>query len=368
MEQGFFGNISFKELVQYIEGSVDEFRKHEIGQWINSDPRRKDFYIKLSEAWLNPGEIKDLRKEQLENDWNIITSRISNTSEIKPDKNTGIAKSHPGRDWLRVAAAVLFILSVAGAYFAGKGRKRAAEGIGLSYYEVFVPKGQRSQITLSDGSTVWINAESKLRFPNSFGGDTREVWIDGEAFFDIEKDSLRPFYVHTSDLTLKVYGTKFNVKAYGDEDLIETTLVEGSVSFRTNERGDDREVFLEPNHKAIYLKSASEFVSEEITGVSDMPIEPNKLVISNPIEVEPVISWTEGRLVFDNESFGSIAAKLERKYDIQIAITDNNIQNIKYTGVLKNISLEQALKAIQLSMPIEYTIKEKEVTISRKPD
>jgi hypothetical protein len=146
MEQGFFGNISFKELVQYIEGSVDEFRKHEIGQWINSDPRRKDFYIKLSEAWLNPGEIKDLRKEQLENDWNIITSRISNTSEIKPDKNTGIAKSHPGRDWLRVAAAVLFILSVAGAYFAGKGRKSAAEGTGLSYYEIFVPKGQRSQL------------------------------------------------------------------------------------------------------------------------------------------------------------------------------------------------------------------------------
>lgn len=366
MDTSFFGNITFKELVKYIEGESDKHNKQRIEEWISSDPRRKDAFLKIREAWLAPGDIKGLRQDQMEKDWNNIITRIRNTGDKEQEQKSYPVKLHPRRTWLRAAAAVIFILSLAGAYFAGKGRNSYIKTSGLAYYEIFVPKGQRSQITLSDGSRIWINAESKLRFPNSFGGSTREVWIDGEAFFDVETDSTKPFMVHTSDLTLKVHGTKFNVKAYGDEELIETTLVEGSVSFLTNESGDNREIFLEPNHKAIFVKSEAEFISESIADELDEPIEPNKILISNPIDVEPVISWTEGRLVFDNESFGSIASKLERKYDIRISITDEEIQNIKYTGVLKNISLEQALKAIQLAMPIEYTVTEDQVTISRK--
>jgi len=268
----------------------------------------------------------------------------------------------------RVAAVVFLLISTGIAYYLGKGERLVDLSSNqdlLSFNEVIVPIGQRSQVILSDGTKVWVNAGSKLRFPNQFNGITRDVWLDGEGYFEVAKDSSRLFYVHTSDLNVKVHGTIFNLKAYSNEDIVETTLVEGSVSFETNnsdnKKGED--VFLEPNHKAIYLKTKTALVTEEVKREVTEPLELQKIVISDPIEVAPVISWTEGKLIFNDESLANVAIKLERKYDVKININSEAIKEIRFTGVLKNLPIEQTLNSLKLSLDIQYTIKENIVNI-----
>ena len=129
---------------------------------------------------------------------------------------------------------------------------------------------------LSDGTTLWINAGSHVRFPNAFDTESREIWLDGEAYFEVARDKNRPFIVHTSDLNVKVHGTKFNLKAYDDEDIFEATLIEGLVSLETrNMLGNiENEVFLKPNHKAIYLKKSTRNITNDIVQVVNEPLNP----------------------------------------------------------------------------------------------
>jgi ferric-dicitrate binding protein FerR (iron transport regulator) len=124
------------------------------------------------------------------------------------------------------------------------------------------------------------------------------------------------------------------------------------------------EVFLQPNHKAIYLKRKKTVIPDDIVREIEKPLQPKKLTISKTIKVEPAISWREGKLVFVDESFDMIAEKLERRFGVQIHIETDRIKKIRYTGVLKNISIEQALRAMQLTTKFSFTINENIITIS----
>jgi hypothetical protein len=129
-----------------------------------------------------------------------------------------------------------------------------------------------------------------------------------------------------------------------------------------------KDIFLEPNHKAIYLKKESAIITEELKREVKEPLKPLKIIISEPVKVEPVISWTEGKLIFTDESLGNILQKLERKYDVQIIVNNGAINHLKYTGVLKHVSIEQALRALQMTTGIQYTIKDNIITISEKKE
>jgi ferric-dicitrate binding protein FerR (iron transport regulator) len=231
-----------------------------------------------------------------------------------------------------------------------------------------VPKGQKSQLVLSDGSKIWVNAGSKLKFPNRFEGNRREVWLDGEAFFEIKRNEKKPFYVYTSDIKIKVLGTVFNVKAYTTDDYIETTLVSGSVSLeKKNSVPGEKAILLEPNHKAIYLKSESSLVRSEVKKYVPEPLKAKKIMISEPVSTEQVTSWKDGKLVFEDETLENVAKKLEMRYDVEIKILDETIKNYRYTGILKNISIEQAIRALQLTASFKYHIKDNMIIIeSRK--
>jgi transmembrane sensor len=368
MKRYFSKDISLESLIKFIDGSIVDAEKQHVDEWLNANPQNWFFFQKLKQAWFLPDDIFVLQKENIEKDWNNILMQMHKNEDDQTQKSRMKLSSAYFGVWIRVAAVILIIVSLLGAYFIGRSNNQSqAQLPTISYNEIIVPKGQRSLVTLSDGSKIWINAGSKFRFSNQFDSKIREVWLEGEAFFKVAKDKSKPFYVHTSDLNLKVHGTSFNVKAYAEEDIIETTLVEGSVSFEILKatKEQSKEVFLIPNHKAIYLKKETTVVNEEIKREINKPLEPRKIIISKAIKVEPIISWTEGKLEFADETFDNIAVKLERKYDVKIYIDNEDIKKICYTGVLKNVSIEQALKAIQLSMPINYSIKDNIVRISK---
>jgi transmembrane sensor len=359
------GNISIELLVEFIEESIDNSAKAEIMNWIEADPENRRFFQLFEEAWRNPQELSILDKESRESDWKVISSAMEKDSVKTPTKGLSLRN----RWWLRAAGLLLLISASTMAYFIGLHHQKPASLAGNSYHEITVPKGEKSELNLSDGTKIWINADSHVRFPSQFNAETRDIWLDGEAYFEVSLDKSRPFLVHTSELDVKVYGTKFNLKAYSDEDIIETTLVEGVVSLETRGLFNNKkeEVFLKPNHKAIYLKKKAEIAEEDdlIREISE-PLRPRKILITKTVQVEPAISWHEGKLIFVDESFESIIMKLERRFDVDIVIDNDQINKVKYTGILKNISIEQALKALQLTASFDYTIHNDSIMISVK--
>ncbi len=238
-------------------------------------------------------------------------------------------------------------------------------------YEVIVPVGSRSNITLADGTSVWLNAGSRLTYSRNFGEYDRKVHLEGEGYFDVNKQNRHPFTVITSQLEIVATGTSFNVKSYHEEEIIQTTLVSGSLIInRTNHKTRETGLLLEPNQQITYYKKSSEFIlkdddKDRPVGVEDGLIAEDsiverdipKIVLSKGVDPDIFISWKDNRLIFDNETFSSIAVKLERRFGARIVINDEEIKNKQFKGVFDEISMEQALTALQFASNFDFYIK-----------
>jgi transmembrane sensor len=235
--------------------------------------------------------------------------------------------------------------------------------------ELTIPMGSKSKITLSDGTQVWLNSGSTLKYPAVFQNRKREIYLEGEAFFDVTHDKNRPFIVSTSEIHVKVLGTKFNIKSYPDENLIETTLVSGSIEIEAKQQGEKRKrrVKLEPNQKATFSRTTNELLladTREPENIEPMPVA--KIHIAQEVNTEIETSWKDNKLVFSRERLEDIAKSLERWYDVHIILEDSILKEYRYTGTFEKETLEQALYALKLASPFEYTIDKNNIIIYKK--
>ena len=202
----------------------------------------------------------------------------------------------------------------------------------LRYNEVIVPKGGEYQLVLSDGTLVYLNSMTKVRFPERFSEKCREVEVCGEAFFEVKPDTALPFIVKTQGMRVKVLGTTFNVKAYPDELKLYTTLVEGKV-----------EVFSDYLHRGVMLYPGEQAVSD------------SSEIQKRQVNVQPYISWKEGKFVFINAPLGEICKQIARWYDVEIQFADNEIGKVCFTGaILKFRPLEDLLDMIEVTSRVQY--------------
>jgi transmembrane sensor len=232
--------------------------------------------------------------------------------------------------------------------------------------ELSIPMGSKSKITLSDGTKVWLNSGSTLKYPSVFLANKREIYLEGEAYFDVTHDKERPFIVNTSEIHIKVLGTKFNVKSYPDENLIETTLVSGSIEIEAKQQGEKtkRLLRLEPNQKATFSRTTNNLLLTEITEPEKIePLPVGNIHVAREVNTEIVTSWKDNKLVFNRERFENIATRLERWYDVHIIIEDSTLKEYRYTGTFEKETLEQALYALKLASPFEYTIDKNNILI-----
>ncbi len=176
---------------------------------------------------------------------------------------------------------------------------------------VEVPRGGEFSLVLEDGTQVWLNAESELRYPIHFTGKERVVYLKGEAYFNVVKNSDAAFLVQVDEFTVKVYGTEFNVNAY-ESDRVETVLTQGSVSMRCG----GEEVMLKPNQKGAYFKSDGTMWVEDVN-------------------VLPYVAWKNGDFIFKDESLESIMNKLARWYDLDVFYQNKELKEIRLSGNLK---------------------------------
>jgi len=215
-------------------------------------------------------------------------------------------------------------------------------------------KDQKHQVTLPDGSLVWLNAESQLKYPAKFNSRRRELWLTGEGYFEVKHHSKWPFIVHTSNQELKVLGTVFNLKAY-PETKTETSLLSGAVEVTFN-YGSKRRVVLKPYEKLIAANLSAPSSDQE------QPIKIEHIAHEEPETFITETAWTQKAFSFSNESLESITGKLEKVYGIKIDIQNPKLRGERFTGTFDNASISTVLNALQFSNEFEYR-KEGEETI-----
>ena len=208
---------------------------------------------------------------------------------------------------------------------------------------LITPKGGEYTIMLADGTKVWVNAATEIRYPVKFVGKERRVWLEGEAYFEVTKDATRPFIVEANGMEVKVYGTRFNVNTRRD-DQIQTTLVEGSVSVKPKGL---KEVMLEPNQQAVFNKLAGR-------------------VTVRDVDVMSYVAWQRGNYYFENKSIGEILDELSLWYDIQVFFVNNEVRNERFSGYLPRYEeIDRLLSLIEKTSHVQFEIKGR-VIIVRK--
>lgn len=256
---------------------------------------------------------------------------------------TGYNKEHltniiSYQKFARVAAVIVPLLLLAG---------------GMIYYfsprngmlEVSVAYGEQKRLILPDSSEVWLNAGSTILYPETFANDKRLVTLDGEAYFSVKKDTASPFIVEASQLSVKVLGTRFNVKAYSNDEKITTTLINGKVEVGVHSQSPH---ILKPNEQLTYDKKSSN-------------------VHISVIDTNDTNCWMVGKLVFTNASAGEIFRTLERHYNTTIDNTANIPASKRYTvKFLKNENLNEILNILKDIIGFDYQQHEKKIILTRQ--
>ena len=222
--------------------------------------------------------------------------------------------------------------------------EQVAEGI--VYNELIVPKGGEYRLRLADGSLVIVNSESKLRYPVSFNGDNREVFLSGEACFEVTRDSLKPFVVRAEQAAVQVLGTLFNVSAYADEDNMEVTLVKGCVQVVM---GEEREL-LRPNEQWL------------------LDYQTRQQIIRD-VDARSYIAWTSGLFRFDAMPLEQLMLKLSRWFDIRYEFGDDSLKEVRYSGGFRKYdNVSDILGMIGEITNVSFTIVNGVIRIDKKSD
>ncbi|WNH09508.1 FecR family protein [Thalassobellus suaedae] len=215
----------------------------------------------------------------------------------------------------------------------------------LVYNTLTVPYGKRFEVLLSDGTHVHLNAGTSLKYPVKFlAGQNRQVYLKGEAFFSVAKDTKHPFIVNSGALNVQVLGTQFNVSSYPEDSETDVVLVEGSVSLYSKVNVNNN-VLLKPGFKGSYSKQ-------------------NISISTNPVITSVYTSWIDGGLVFRNMTFNNILKKMERHYNVKITANNIELANEKFNASFRNEPIEKILEYFKITYNINYTIENNKILIN----
>ena len=305
-----------KIINEYLEGRISREKARHLQNWLKSGAENVEYFDAYVANW-SPHNYQDEKMEK-----SLIKAR---KRLINKDNKNGKAILLSFVKY----AAVIALAVVVSQFFTRRG---AEDLLADKYCEVSAAKGHKSKVVLPDGSTVILNADSKLKYSLNFDAQ-RRVELSGEACFDITKSLTKEFKVVTNDYSIIVHGTMFNVMAYEDFNRTETTLIEGSVSIRR----DEDEYALQPGEKLIF--------------------EDGNIVIEEA-DIIQAKAWADEKFNFNKIPFRELVLRLERWYDVEIEMADDRLNDIVFTGVFRNEeTIWQVLDYISISENIGYKKK-----------
>lgn len=298
-------------LMKYIKGETTPEEREKVVRWLDEDPEHIHQYHSLRKLY-------DISL------WSPIEESQQEKKQTRTLKPVWI-------EFLKVAAVILITFLGTKAFFDWKEDP-------VKMQTVIVPAGQRAELLLADGTKVWLNSRSKLKFPDRFQKDARNVELDGEGYFEVTHKEEAPFTVHTSRYDVKVLGTEFNVKAYNSKNQFETSLLKGCVE--VSDANKSQIVRLRPDEQVI----------------SD-----GSQLIRSVILDKNYFRWKEGLLCLDDESIGGLIDKLELYYDVKIIVQQASLMKYHYSGKFRiSDGVEHVLKVLQLKHKFTYTKDEEQ--------
>jgi ferric-dicitrate binding protein FerR (iron transport regulator) len=330
-------------LLAYFSGEITEQERKELLQWLEADEANRKIMAEMADWWAmsHVPLFVSGREAGFKKYFGDLTETSHTQAKYKRFRFSFVAK---------VAAVALFFLLVSTtSYYVGKNTQTISREV--ASYETVVPLGSKTKVILPDKSIVWINAGSTLTYSDNVAGNRREVLLEGEAYFEVAPDSLKPFIVKTGDVDVKVLGTSFDVRAYRDEKTIDVVLLTGKVDVYLNNTTDgyyNANAELMPNQMLSYNRETS-----------DMRIA----VVHSP----DYSAWKDGQIKFSEQSFTRIARDLERIYNIEIEINSNYLKKEIFTGsfsekhtvtdIFKEIDVDKKYKWTQTGT--KFIIKDK---------
>lgn len=264
------------------------------------------------------------------------------------------------RKWMLAALSLLLV--IAGWFLL---RPRHAGQTARNESRYISKPGEKMIFQLPDGTQVTMNAGSEITLNDFYGRDTREVYLKGEAFFDVHANKHSPFIVHTADMDIKALGTAFNVRSYSGDKMAETALIRGLVEI-TLKKEHDKKLLLHPNEK-IAFRQETAALSPALPAQTQSPAPvtavgspaPPKGAIIVPVKkmedgTPQELAWASSNLVFDDESFDEIAIRLERWYGVKIIFKSADIEQYHFTGSFKKEKIERVLDILKTSREFDY--------------
>ncbi len=304
------------DIIKYLENKCSEEEKRAVILWVASSDANQKLFNKVKAEYV-ASKLKEVSTHE---------NNSVYTNTFKKKKKTTYY-------FAAVASAMVILISVA--YFSLKQQDFDVnnEYSDQSINKIATNRGDQYSLLLPDGTTVILNSDSKITYPKQFSGLTREVTLQGEAYFDVMHNPEKPFIVKTSDLDIRVLGTTFNIKSYSEDKTIQATLVSGKVEVFKKESSS--KLVLKPSQRATLNKSQ------------------NKITLDKVV-TKDIISWKSGKLVFKEASLENVLKDIERKYNVSFEVKSDKLLKYKYTGSFDDLKVEEIMEILEISSPIYF--------------
>ncbi len=330
-----FYQLIFKKLT----GEIEPFEEYELQQWVRESSDHELIYRRMLDAWHN-GQY-DLHIKGQKTTFKKISGKLDFEERLFHE-NVPSRPQEKWKVWYRVAVVFFFLAAAAGIFHLHSITSDTVQTVEQNKMVVKEnPAGQKTRIHLPDGSVCWLNSESEIRFLSNFSDSTRNIYLKGEAYFEVFSNPVKPFHVHTSDMVVTALGTVFNVTSFPDDPKETVVLVEGKIAVDCMDKFF-REVF--PGEAVSYDKKSK--ISKKIK-----------------LEASEIIAWKDGILRFDDETYDMIFSKLQRWYGVKITVKGIVPKELKYRGSFKNELLVNILESIRYGHNFDFKIDGKNVTI-----
>jgi ferric-dicitrate binding protein FerR (iron transport regulator) len=244
-------------------------------------------------------------------------------------------------------AVILIFATMIGGFFVRGHQAEPQAVVEPTLRDIYIPRGQRGNVTLSDGTHVVINADSRVTLPTSFGTDSRQVYLEGEAYFDVAKDPSRPFRIMVNGAQVEVIGTRFAIRSIPGDLSVQTVVEEGIVAL-TTDHGDAQKKVLVTKGMIANLDLNNRVITTKLTRDLDL-----------------YLSWKDGYLKFDRTPLRVVAEELERKYDVTIRFASDEIEDLELTAELKSRTIVNVLDVISTSLGLQARMEQDTVLFSQ---
>lgn len=325
-----------QNIQKYLEGKTTDLESEQILNWFKDPINENEARRVLGEIWFKYDISLKGKKPDFNHILDQIHHRINNQQSLYQinKRRTSSRIDNFFSVFSRVAAILIVPLILLSVYFYFNPEKIIDKLASSSTREIFTKPGTRDKIDLPDGTIVWLNDATTLRYPEKFSGKTREVYLDGEAYFEVKSNPQIPFVVNNPMMNTTVTGTHFNINAYIEDQFFEETLLEGKVSLTKN----DQTTIMAPGEQVQY----------------DVQKD---LIITKDVNPENAAAWIKGKLIFKDEKLETAIKKLGRWYNVKIILTDQSLNGYLLTGTIQDEKLNQTLNMISLALPVQYKFK-----------